>query len=97
MELIWRLRRGDRGDGDGPPGYVPLGGLLALSEPICSAEETDVKIHATQKSVHGRPSAILPHQSTNLALSGPMVWWLLALVSATSPWHWMLLTIVLFF
>lgn len=49
------------GNGDGPPGYVPLGGLLALSEPICSAEDMDVKIHATQKSVHGRPSAILPY------------------------------------
>lgn len=43
LELIWRSRRGGRGQADGPPGYVPLGGLLALSEPICSADEMEEK------------------------------------------------------
>lgn len=67
MEIRERWGRGD-GNGNGSPGYVVLGGLLALSELVSSAEEMGVKMSAMRESGHSEPSAILPQYPRSCSL-----------------------------
>lgn len=71
---------GSRGE---PLGYMPLVNLIALSEPVSSAEEVGVKIPAAGESGHGQPSKYsdpLLHRSGSPWGPQSLLIWLLVLI-----------------
>lgn len=71
---------GSRGE---PLGYMPLVNLIALSEPVSSAEEVGVKIPAAGESGHGQSSKYsdpLLHRSGSPWGPQSLLIWLLVLI-----------------